>query len=454
MVDIVIQGGRVVREGELLDADLAIAGEVISHIGTRGSTPPAREIIDARGMYVLPGLIDPHVHFNVWNEMADNFASTAVSAAFGGVTTMLPFVVGRPDMGVREALQYFIEEGQRASVVDFALHCRLRPDRGVIDQVPDAIELGVTSLKMYLAYRKRGFEFDDDLLMRAMEVAAATGALAMVHAENGGVIDYLEDRFIAGQQTTPEYYLRSRPHVAESEAVHRSLAMAALTQCRLYVVHVSTSEAVDEIARGRARSVPVVAETCPQYLLLSDADLVRQGALAKVAPPLRWDKDREALWRAIQQGIIETIGSDHAPYTTATKATGSRNIFDAPFGMPGVETMFPLMFTEGVCGGRLSIVDMVKVMSENTAKIFGLYPRKGVLRTGSDADILLIEPEATATICASKLRSRADYTCFEGWPIRGRLVRSFLRGRPLISEGKLGQSAGYGTYLARQPVKR
>jgi len=454
VVDVLVRGGRVATANVVVEADLAITGEVISAICDPGASPPAHEVVDARGAYVLPGVIDPHVHFNVWNPMVDDFETAAISAAHGGVTTIIPFVGGKEGMGVAEALDIVMEEGTRASVVDFAMHCRLRPDGALIDQIPDAFARGVTSVKMFLDYRKRGLEFDDKLLLRAMEAIAGCGGLAMVHAENGGMIDHLEDTLVAEGKTTPEYYLASRPHATEAESVARAIRIAGVGGCALYVVHLSTAEGLEEIARARGRGARVFAETCPQYLLLTDAELSRQQGLAKVGPPLRWDRDREALWRGLQQRQVQTIGSDHAPFTVADKRIGATNIFEAAFGMPGLETILPLIFTEGVARGRLSIVEMTKVLSENSARIFGLYPRKGVLAVGSDADVLVWDPAPSGAVAATGLHSRAGYTCFEGWPVTGRLVLSMLRGRTLVRDGRLCQAPGFGRFLPRAAATR
>jgi dihydropyrimidinase len=448
-VDFLIRGGRVVADGAVLDASVAVTGERITAVFAPDAPVAAAEVVDARGLYVLPGAIDPHVHFKIFNAMVDDFETASVAAAYGGVTTMMPFVSGDERMGVAEGIDYWIGEGERRSVVDFAMHCRLRPDPALIDQVPDAIARGVTSVKMFQAYRKRGMLFSDDLLLRTMEIVAEHGGLAMVHAENGWVIDHLEDRLVARGRTTPEDYLASRPHAAEGEAVARAITLAGLAGCPLYVVHLSTREGLEEIVRARGRGQWVYAETCPQYLHLTDAEMSRQKGLAKIAPPLRWDRDCEALWTGLQHGFVQTIGSDHAPFTVADKHVGEANIFEAGFGMPGIETMAPLVWSAALTSGRLSVPRLAAVISENTARIFGLYPRKGAIKIGSDADLVLLDPDAEWTIRGSDLHSQAGYTCFEGWRVKGKIVMSFLRGRPLLRDGKIQQAPGYGRYLRR-----
>lgn len=454
VADLVIRNGRVVSGGAVIEADVVVRGETIAAITAPSLGGTAREVLDAGGGYVLPGAIDTHVHFNVFNPMVDDFESASVSAAFGGVTTMMPFIGGREGMSVVEGLEHFAHEGERRSVVDFAMHCRLRPDPALIEQIPEAIAYGVPSIKMFQAYKKRGMLFTDDQILRAMELTADHGGLALLHAENGHVIDYLEDALAARGDTGPEFYLASRPHFAEAEAISRAIEIADFTRCPLYIVHLSTAEGLAHIARARARGQAVYAETCPQYLFLTDAEMTRQKGLAKIAPPLRWDRDREALWMGLAQGLVQTIGSDHAPFTVADKAIGERNIFEAGFGMPGLETMLPLVLGETLGAGRLSLPQLAAAASENAARIFGLVPRKGAIKVGADADLLVVDPDAEWTIEARALHSRAGYTCFEGWKVKGRVRTSFLRGRPLVSDGRLCPSPGTGRFLRRAPRER
>jgi dihydropyrimidinase len=451
--DLVLRNGRVVTAGAVLDADVVVSGGTITAVASPSLAWPAREVIDVGGACVLPGAIDAHVHFNVFNPMVDDFESASVSAAYGGVTTMMPFIGGKDGMSVVEGLAHFAAEGERRSVVDFAMHCRLRPDPALIEQIPAAIDYGVTSIKMFQAYKKRGMLFGDDQMLRAMQLAGGHGGIALVHAENGHVIDHLEDALARAGKTAPEFYLASRPHFAEAEAVSRAIAIAGYTGCPLYIVHLSTADGLAHIARARAAGQAVYAETCPQYLLLTDAEMARQKGLAKIAPPLRWDRDREALWAGLAQGVVQTLGSDHAPFTVADKAVGERDIFEAGFGMPGIETMLPLVLGESLRAGRLTLPQVAAAASENAARLFGLYPRKGVVAPGADADLLVVDPEAEWTVSARDLHSRAGYTCFEGWRVKGRIVMSFLRGRPLVREGRLSQSPGYGRFLRRKPME-
>jgi dihydropyrimidinase len=450
--DLALRGGRVVTGSGVTEATVVVTGERISAVCAPGADVPAEQTLGVDGAYLLPGAIDPHVHFKIFNSMVDDFETAAVAAAHGGVTTMMPFVGGDEGMSVAEGIDHFIAEGSARSVVDFAMHCRLRPSVALIEQIPDAVRRGVTSVKMFQAYRKRGMLFPDDLLLRGMQLAAASGAIAMVHAENGHVIDLIEEQLIARGQTGPEHYLASRPHIAEAEAVSRAIRLAELAGCPLYVVHLSTAAGAHEVSAARARGLAVFGETCPQYLLLTDDEMRRQKGLAKIAPPLRWASDAQALWQALARGSVQTVGSDHAPFTIADKAVGETNIFDAGFGMPGIETLAPLIISNALDSARLSLPQVAQVLSENAARIFGLYPRKGIIQTGSDADILVVDPAVTGTLSARNLHSRAGYTCFEGMPVRGRITMTLLRGKVLVEEGELRQKPGYGRFVARSPA--
>ena len=450
--DLALRGGRVVTGSGVTEATVVVSGERISAVCAPDTDVSAVQTLDVDGTYLLPGAIDPHVHFKIFNSMVDDFETAAVAAAHGGVTTMMPFVGGDERMTVGDGLDHCIAEGSARSVVDFAMHCRLRPSATLIEQIPDAVRRGVTSIKMFQAYRKRGMLFTDDLLLRGMQLAASAGAVAMVHAENGHVIDLLEDQLIACGQTGPEHYLASRPHIAEAEAVSRAIRLAELARCPLYVVHLSTAAGAHEVAAARARGQVVFGETCPQYLFLTDDEMQRQKGLAKIAPPLRWASDAAALWKALTHGSVQTVGSDHAPFTVADKAVGETNIFEAGFGMPGIETLAPLIISAALGSARLSLPQVAQVLSENTARIFGLYPRKGTIQAGADADILIVDPAATATISARTLHSRAGYTCFEGMPVTGRITMTLLRGKVLLDKGELRQKPGYGRFLPRLPA--
>jgi dihydropyrimidinase len=288
-----------------------------------------------------------------------------------------------------------------------------------------------------------------------MEMVADGGGVLQLHCESGNIIEYLENKLIAEGHTHPTDFPAACPDWAEEEAINRAVNMGAATRCPTYVVHLSTRLGLERIKQAQAQGQPVWTETCPQYLLLSDAELARYGPLAKIGPPLRPEDgpDRDALWRGLEQGYISIVASDHAPYPQELKQPGWDNIFvdaegrSVPFGSPGIETIVPLMYSQGVVQRGLPIWWLARVMAENPARIFGLYPRKGVIQVGSDADLLILDPRGDRVITAREHHSNAGYTLFEGWPIKGRPWMTLLRGKVLLDQGQLAQQPGYGKFL-------
>lgn len=454
MFDTVIANGTAVIGGETIAADIAIQGERIAAIAARGTPLEARHTVDAAGLLVLPGAIDPHIHIRCFNDVADDFQTATRSAAFGGYTTVGIFVVGRPGDPVGRFLDHFIDEGTRMSHVDFMLHCILRPGDG--GQVDDAFRREIRTIKIFMAYLSLGQVMPDDEIVRVMHAVRANGGLLMVHAENGYLIDHLETQFRRQGKTTWEYFLPSRPALAEQEAIHRAIFFGELTGAPLYIVHLSSLEGLDLIAAAQREGKPVFTETCPQYLTLTNGILAERGVLAKMGPPLRTQEHGEALWEGLRSGVIECLGSDHAPFMSATKLAARYpgqpdDFFSAYFGAPGVESMLSLTYSEGVARGRIALAQWVACSSENPARRFGLYPRKGVLRVGSDADICIFNPEARWSLRAAEMHS-VDYSCWEGWTVQGRPVRTFLRGRPLLADGDVRAGTAGGHHLALGPL--
>ena len=454
-VDTIVRGGRVVSSSETYDAAIAISGEKIVALGPEELLPPADKYIDAEGKLVLPGLIDSHVHL----DGHDNYAVGARAAAYAGLTTLVPF--GSYDIEREDTLAAAIhrtrEEIEASALVDFGLHMTLQNRPAILDSVPEAMELGVRSFKMYMTYKKRPFRMcDDDYICRAMELVGAGGGVVQLHCESGNIIEYLENKLIGEGHTHPTDFPAACPDWAEEEAINRAIQMGAATNCPTYVVHLSTKLGLERIIRAQATGQPVWTETCPQYLLLSDAEMARYGPLAKIGPPLRADDgpDREALWRGLAQGYASIVASDHAPHPQELKKLGWDNIFvtpegaSVPFGSPGVESIVSLMYSEGVVKRGLPIWWLARVMSENPARIFGLYPRKGTIRVGSDADLLILDPAGDRVITAQDHQSNAGYSLFEGWQVTGGPWMTLLRGQVLLNQGKLEQKPGYGQLLA------
>jgi dihydropyrimidinase len=456
-VDLILRGGTVVTAADTYEASVAIQGERIAAIGPDAVLPAAAREIDVRGKLVFPGAIDCHVHLG---PEYDDWRSGPLAAAHAGLTTLVAFQLC--DDRARETLPQAIgrlrEEASRQSVLDFGFHFILNHTPYVLEGIPEAVRQGVTSFKLFMTYKKRGNRMcPDDFICRVMAAVAAEGGVTQLHCENGDVIEYLENQAIAEGRVRPTDFPATCPDWVEEEAINRAVRMGALTGSPVYVVHLSSQVGLERIKQAQATGQRVWAETCPQYLLLTSAAMERWGPLAKIGPPLRPAEgpDRDALWQGSAAGHIATIGSDHAPRSQAAKAAGWKNIFvddegrSVPFGAPSIETLVPLVYSEGVVKRGLPPSWMARVLAENPARIFGLYPRKGVIRPGADADFLIIDPEATQTIRAADHHGMAGWTLYEGWPLRGRPWMTLLRGQVLLDQGRLQQAPGYGRYLAR-----
>jgi dihydropyrimidinase len=456
-LDTIVYGGQVVTSTEVLDAAIGIRDGRIAAVAPADILPDTRRAIDARGKLVFPGAIDCHVHLG---PDYDDWRGGPIAAAHAGLTTLLGFALY--DHRARETLPQAIgrlrDEAAAQSVLDFGFHLILAHTPYILEGIPEAARLGVTSFKLFMTYKKRPPRMcPDDFICQAMERVAAAGGLTQLHCENGDVLDFLENKALAEGRLEPRHFPPTCPPWAEEEAINRAIGMGAMTGSPVYVVHLSTQLGLERIKRAQAAGQPVWTETCPQYLLLTDREMERWGPYAKMGPPLRPAEgpDRDALWGGLAGGYISTVGSDHAPRPREAKEPGWKNIFlDAtghpiPFGAPSIETMVPLMYSEGVVKRGLPLPWMARVLAENSARIFGLYPRKGAIRAGADADLLIIDPEPAWALTAADLRGIAGMTLYEGWTVRGRPWMTLLRGEVLLDQGKLAQAPGYGQYLHR-----
>ena len=444
MSSVLIQGGLVVAAGDVRRADILVEGESIARVEERLPDSVDR-VIDASSRYVLPGAIDVHVHPVYLDDLSDS----SISAAFGGVTTLIHFAYAKPGQGLGETLARFREEGEAGSVLDFALHGGLFDAEAQAGEIPEAIAQGVTSFKMFMTYAKLGWMTDDYQLIRVLDILGRAGGMGMVHAENGLATDYLQDRFIDEERDAMEAFVDTRPAILEAEAVHRAIAMAQVACCPLYIPHVSARLALDEITRAKMRGFRVYGETCPQYLNLTNDDLLRQGPLLKIGPPLRSEEDRNALWRGLAEGSIDTVASDHAPKDKRI----DDDFFTAPYGSPQVETMLPLLFHGSVAEKRMTLSRLVRVMCENPARLFGMYPKKGALEVGSDADLVIVDPEEAWTISHSTQHSNAPYTAYEGRRVLGRPILTMQRGEVVVESGELKGRRGGGRFLRTEAGK-
>jgi dihydropyrimidinase len=443
--DVVVKDGLVVTGSKIQKADIGVKGEKIAAIQLSLPTKEAGRVIDASGKYVMPGVIDVHVH----PVYEDDMGGLSFTAAHGGITTLIHFAYAKPGMKLIDTIKNYQEEGLKKSYLDFGIHGTLFDPSSQIKEIPEAFNLGVASFKMFMTYAKLKWMTDDYHLTEAMDLIAECGGLAMVHAENGLVTDYLEDRSLKKGEDQKKVFLKTRPDLLEAEAIFRALTIAAITRCPLYIVHLSTAKGVIPIQQARAEGQKVYVETCPQYLTMTDAKLQKLGPLAKIGPPLRTEKDRIALWKAMKQGIIDVVASDHAP-----KAKRKEDpFFEAPYGSPQAETMLTITYDEGVNKGRIKLSKLVQLFSESPAKIFGLYPKKGAIQKGSDADLVVFDPNYVHTIQHKTQHSGAPYTLYEGRRCVGKPILTMQRGKILVEGGEIKGKPGEGKFLSTKITK-
>jgi dihydropyrimidinase len=468
-----IAGGRIVTAEGDQEADLWIVDGRVAAIGS-GHALDADRTIDAAGKYVLPGCVDVHTHMDLAvvgnfdptaegaagfeaESTADDFASGAVAAAFGGTTTIVDFAEQAPGQSLRGGVETWHAKLERARpVVDVGFHLIVR-DLGEKprEEVACLIEEGVTSLKLFMAY-KGDLMVDDGVLWEAMEIASELGALVMVHAESGEVIDRLVREARGKGRLAPRFHAKTRPPGTEVEAIGRAIALAEMAGCALYTVHVSCAGSVERIAAARMGGRALFAETCSQYLLCDEGDLERgdfEGAKFVFTPPPRTARDRERLWQALSSDILSVVSSDHSPATfEARKRLGSDDFSKIPNGVGGVEERLMLVHHHGVNGGRMSLNRMVEVLATNPAKLLGLFPRKGTLAIGADADLVIFDPNRERELTASDLHSRSDYTVYEGQVVRGVPESVMLRGEVVVDGDRLVAAPGLGEFVPRRPA--
>ena len=443
--DLLIRGGLVVKGSGIERADVAIKGEKIAAVKRGLKREEASQVIDASGKYVMPGVIDVHVH----PVYEDDLGGLPYTAAHGGTTTLIHYAYAKPGMKLIDTIKKYQEEGLQKSYLDFGIHGTLFDPASQIEEIPKAFDLGVSSFKMFMTYAKLKWMTDDYHLTAAMDLIAECGGLAMVHAEDGLVTDYLEDRSLRRGEDQKKVFLKTRPDLLEADAIFRALSIAAITHCPLYIVHLSTERGVAPLRQARAGGQKVYVETCPQYLTMTDAKLQKLGPLAKIGPPLRTEKDRVALWKAIRNGTIDVVASDHAPKAKKTDDP----FFEAPYGSPQAETMLTVTYDEGVNAGRIGPRKLVQLFSENPAKIFGLYPKKGAIQKGSDADLILFDPHQVHTIRHQTQHSGAPYTLYEGRRCLGMVTLTMQRGRILVENGEMKGKPGGGKFLSTKITK-
>jgi len=451
----VIKGGDVVTPFSRTRADIVVEDGVIQAIGMDLPTTGA-DVLSVDGMLVLPGAIDVHTHMALpmkGTTSCDDFFTGSAAAACGGVTTIIDFTELAEGRTLATAFKRRLATARGRCAVDFGLHACLRGwSRATAEQIPRLVEQGVTSFKMFTVYRERGMMSEDGDIFEALQATARHGAMVTVHAENAGLVDAYTRRVLARGDRGPAALAESRPNVAEGEAIQRMATLTEAAGGRCYIVHCSTKEGLRALELAQGRGVNIVGETCPQYLVLSSDKLEgRHGQRFTCVPPLRSPLDNLVLWQGLEEGRLAVVATDHCPFTKAQKDAHATDFTSIPLGLPGVETLLPLLFTHGVGTGRLTVNQLVQVVAANPAMLFGLYPRKGILQPGSDADIVVFDPHKRVTLGARRLHMATDYSPYEGMRLVGYPVLTMLGGKVIVRHGRFVGAAGDGRYLVRTP---
>jgi dihydropyrimidinase len=470
---LLIKSGTLITASGTFIADILVEGEKIKEIGQNLASEASKtreiKVVDATGKLVMPGGVDPHAHFDLPmfdTVSSDDHYTGHKAAAFGGTTTVIDFVsFDFPTL--RESVNAWHVKADGKAAIDFSFHMNLtKLDDAIAAEILSLREMGITTLKVFTAYNNR-LRLSDGEIFRALRIARDNGMLVMLHAENGDVIDILVAEALAAGNTTPEWHAKTRPAWGAVEATMRACALAAQANAQLYIVHMNVAGEVDMLRYARERGVKVMGETCPQYLFFTEDDLRRpDGAKWVCSPPMRTKADNARLWEGLADGTIQTIGTDHCPFfydgtkpilyegkevAIPGKELGKDDFTKIPNGLPGVGDRLPVLWTAGVRSGKMTAEQFVALTSTNPAKIFGLYPRKGALLPGSDADIVIWDPQKKVKYGVAHSHQRTDYNLYEGWELVGYPEKVFLRGELIVDGEQWLGKAGMGAFLPRQP---
>ncbi len=453
-MSLLIKGGTIVTASDMYAGDVFVEGERITTIGT-ALTMQADRTIDATGRYLVPGGIDVHTHLDMpfgGATSADDFETGTMAAAHGGTTTVVDFAIQYKGQTLHHAWETWMTKAQGKAAIDYGFHMIITDLSDQVELEMDAlVRQGVSSFKLFMAY-PGVFMLDDASIFKALLRTGKNGGTICMHAENGGVIDVLVQRALAAGKTAPKYHALTRPARAEAEATHRAIALAEIADVPIYIVHLSAAEALEMVTEARDRGLPAHAETCPQYLFLSYDNYEEpgfDGSKYVMSPPLRARETQNQLWRGLAFNDLQVISTDHCPFCMKEKELGRGDFSRIPNGAPGIETRMSLVYDGGVRAGRISLNRFVELTSTSPAKIFGLFPRKGTIAPGSDADIVIFNPEKKVTLSVKTLHMNVDYNPYEGREVTGATETVISRGRVVIDGGTFVGRPGSGSFLKR-----
>ena len=455
-MDTVIRNGTVVTATDIFEADVGIAAGKIVQVASEIALEGGEKIIDAGGKYVMPGGIDVHVHLQLpfcGTVSADDFENGTKAGACGGLTTLIDYAIQSKGNKIMDAVTSRRAEADPKVCIDYSLHGGITDWETAKDEMDSVVEYGIPTFKMFMVYKTEGWMADDGMLLEALTATARNGGRILVHAENDDAIQMLLRKYGSQYQELGAYgHAVTRPNFTESEAIGRAALWADVTGGRLYVVHMSTGEGADQVKAARERGANVYSETCPQYLLLDDEMFKEEnGHLYATCPQLRAPKDQQRLWKGLKEDTVQVIGTDTCTFDTRQKAMWEGDFRKIPYGMPGVETMLPLMYTFGVGAGRLSLNRFVELCATNPAKLFGLYPQKGSLAVGGDADIVVWDPDREVELDWRNMQTNCDWSPFQGYKLKGYPAVTLSRGRIVAVDGKFVGEVGHGKFVPRKP---
>ncbi|MCH7495926.1 MAG: dihydropyrimidinase [Candidatus Marinimicrobia bacterium] len=454
-----IKNAKLINADGSLDADVLIDEEIIVKVA-ESIEDNADRIIDATGKYVIPGGIDVHTHLDMpfgGTVSSDNFETGHIAAAHGGTTCHIDFIIQGKGQSLAEAIDIWHGKAEGKACVDYGFHMAITDmTDSVMEELPTLVHAGISTIKLFMAY-KNVLQVDDETLFKSLQIAGENGILTCVHAENGDAIDVLIKQMLAEGKTDPIYHAKSRPHWAEAEATSRAIHLAAIADAPLFVVHLTCASALEQIKIARAKGLKAMAETCVQYLFTTEKDLARpgfEGAKYVCSPPLRTEEDQKALWDGLINGDLASISTDHCTFNyVGQKDLGKGDFSLIPNGLPGIEDRMMVMHHHGVGGGKFSLERWVEITSTNPAKTFGMYPRKGVIRENSDADLVIWDPEKEHTISAETHHMNIDYNIYEGMKVKGMPEIVFSSGRIVVEDGEFKGKVGAGNFVRREAIE-